>query len=445
MEFRLLGSIDAQASGRSIPLGPPRQRGILAVLAADAGRLVLMDTLVDRVWGDAPPDRARHSLYAYIARLRGILAAAGGSAVLVRRTRGYVLDVDQDAVDVHRFRRLVVAAREPRQDPRTRTELLRAALAQWRGTPLAEMPGQWADAARQAWARQHIDVVVEWAEAELSVSGPVAVMDTLTGMLTQHPLHEPLAGALMRAMHAAGRTSEALDVYARIRAGLVEQLGVDPSAPLRRVHQEVLRPDADLPPVTRAGPAQVSAVAGRPPLYERDGQLATLRRLAGAARAGRGSVVLVRGAAGMGKTALLDAWADREPAGQMRVRRATCGQPEQGVAFAVVRQLLEPLVGAAQTMPAPAVDTASPHEVMHRLYRLVVQACQDAPLALVVDDAHWADPPYEWGLAERQTGDLHTGLSLLGDALKLAELSGSRLLAGRVRAELVAAGVRLSP
>jgi DNA-binding SARP family transcriptional activator len=241
VEFRLLGSIEAEASGRSIPLGPPRQRGILAVLAADAGRLVLMDTLVDRVWGEAPPARARDSLYAYVARLRRILATAGGSDVLVHRTRGYVLDVPPDAVDVHRFRRLVVEARQSHQDIRTRTELLRAALAQWSGTPLAAMPGEWADAVRQTWQGQRVDAVVEWAEAELSVSGPAAVIDTLTGTLIQHPLHEPLAGALMRAMHAAGRTGEALDVYAKLRAELGEQLGIDPSAPLQRVHEEVLR------------------------------------------------------------------------------------------------------------------------------------------------------------------------------------------------------------
>ncbi|WP_211768434.1 AfsR/SARP family transcriptional regulator [Kutzneria sp. CA-103260] len=242
-----MGSIEAEVSGRSIPLGPPRQRGILAVLAADAGRLVLMDTLVDRVWGDAPPARVRDALYVYIARLRRILAAGDGSAVLLRRTHGYVLDVAEDTVDVHRFRRLVVEARQPHQDVRTRTELLRAALAQWSGTPLAAMPGEWADAVRQAWQGQRVDAVVEWAEAELSVFGPAAVIDTLTGMLIQHPLHEPLAATLMRAMRAAGRTGEALDIYARLRAELAEQLGIDPSAPLRRAHEEMLRSDAGLP------------------------------------------------------------------------------------------------------------------------------------------------------------------------------------------------------
>jgi len=133
----------------------------------------------------------------------------------------------------------------------------------------------------------------------------------------------------------------------------------------------------------------VAVGAAGPELFDRDGQLAALRRLAGAARAGRGSVALVSGAAGMGKTALLDVWAGREQAGGMRVARATGGQAEQRFPFAVVRQLLEPLVAKADEMPLLAVG-AEPvppdalQEVLLGLYRLVVRACGDGPLALVV-------------------------------------------------------------
>lgn len=534
------------------------------MLAADAGRLVLMDTIVDRVWGDTPPAQVRDSLYTYVARLRRVLAGSGGSAVLVRRTRGYVLDVAPEAVDLHRFRDLVGRARQPHLDVHQRIELLRSALAQWSGTPLAAMSGEWADAVRQAWQGQRIDAAVEWAEAELSVSGPAAVIDTLTGMLIQHPLHEPLAGALMRAMHAAGRTGEAFDIYARLRAELAEQLGIDPSAPLQQAHGELLRAEVGLPAATRVVPTQlpadvdtflgrdselselrdqlavmragapgpvVSVVTGAagtgkttlavhfghqtrdrfpdgqlyvdlrgrdpvspvstgdalgsilralgvtsrgipsdlderaglyrtllgrrrmlvvlddassvrqvrpllpgtasclvlvtsrndlpglearrvglgplpasgqeepvlagvagPPLYERGEQLAALRRLTAAAAAGRGSMALIRGTAGSGRTALLDAWAGALPVGGMRVVRATAGAAEQDCAFAVARQLLEPLVGAAEAARATTTAGAEPsHETMHGLYRLVVRAGQDGPLALVVDDAQWAD------------------------------------------------------
>jgi hypothetical protein len=242
-------------------------------------------------------------------------------------------------------------------------------------------------------------------------------------------------------MHAAGRRSEALDIYARIRTGLAGQLGVDPSAPLQRIYLDVLRADAAQPTdddpagsaplpagsgaltdrvherwqpregqaeahTGAAGPVGSAVVgvapasrnpdepaAGGPVLYDRDGQLATLRRLTEAAKAGRGSVALVRGAAGMGKTALLDAWSAAQPAGGMQVARATAGQAEQDSAFAVVRQLLESLVGAVEVAYATTLDTATLDEVMRNLYRLLAQVCQDGPLAVVVDDAHWADAP----------------------------------------------------
>ena len=139
-----------------------------------------------------------------------------------------------------------------------------------------------------------------------------------------------------------------------------------------------------------ARPMVAGGTAG-PELYGRDGQLAVLGRLAGAARAGRGSVALVRGSAGMGKTALLDTWAGRERAGGMRVTRATGGQSEQDFPFAVARQLLEPL--AADQTPTLAVGVEPPQEVLHGLYRLVTRACGHGPLAVVVDDAHWADAP----------------------------------------------------
>ena len=438
MEFRLLGSIEAEVSGRSIPVGPPRQRGILAVLAADAGRLVLMDTLVDRVWGDEPPARARDSLYAYVARLRRILATADDSAVLVRRSRGYILDVEPDSVDVHRFRSLVVRARQPDRDVRTRVELLRAALALWRGTPLAAMSGEWADAVRQAWQAQRVDAVVAWAEAELSVSGPAAVIDTVTGLLIQHPLHEPLAGALMRAMHAAGRTGAALDVYARLRAELAAQLGVDPSAPLQRAHEEMLRPEAAGPAVSLAEDPRLDVVVAEPTgysaLFDRDGQLATLRRLAAAAVAGRGSVAVVRGPAGIGKTALLDAWVAAQSAGGMRVLRAAAGESERDIAFGLVQQLLEPLASDFEPLP----------EALHGLYQLVVRASDSGPLALVVDDAQWADAPsLRWfDYLARRIGGLPVLLVVAARPEGTAEFTGHVITLSELSAAAMTAWVR---
>jgi DNA-binding SARP family transcriptional activator len=118
---------------------------VLAALAVDAGRLVTWSTLVDRVWDEAPPANARGALYTYANRIRRLLEAvnAGGSEAPVRlayRSGGYVLQVDPDVVDLHRFRRLVAAAGQPRLADVERVGLLGQALGLWRGAPLAEGP-----------------------------------------------------------------------------------------------------------------------------------------------------------------------------------------------------------------------------------------------------------------------------------------------------------------
>jgi DNA-binding SARP family transcriptional activator len=118
-EFRLLGPVEIWKDGRRLDAGPRQQRTTLAVLLVEAGRLVTLDGLVDRVWGDAPPDGARQSLYAHIARIRRLL----DPGELVSRSGGYLLDVAPDRVDLHRFRRLLDASRDP-----ARTDAERAAL-----------------------------------------------------------------------------------------------------------------------------------------------------------------------------------------------------------------------------------------------------------------------------------------------------------------------------
>jgi DNA-binding SARP family transcriptional activator len=93
---------------------------VLAALLVDAGRPVTLDTLVDRVWGDMPPDGARHALHTYLGRIRRLLADLGDGSALVHRSGVYVLDIDPDRVDLHRFRRLLDHARDPQCHDRER-------------------------------------------------------------------------------------------------------------------------------------------------------------------------------------------------------------------------------------------------------------------------------------------------------------------------------------
>jgi DNA-binding SARP family transcriptional activator len=152
-ELRLLGPVEIAASGRLIDVGPPQRCAVLAALAVDAGRPVTVETLIDRVWGDHAPERVRRALHAHIARIRYVLNHAGDPggrpAQLLRRPGGYLLEIDPDRVDVHRFGRMVDQARDPAGDEARRVTLLRGALGLWRGEPLAGLTGQWVARTRQ--------------------------------------------------------------------------------------------------------------------------------------------------------------------------------------------------------------------------------------------------------------------------------------------------------
>ncbi|MFJ9708877.1 AAA family ATPase [Streptomyces sp. NPDC101234] len=165
----------------------------------------------------------------------------------------------------------------------------------------------------------------------------------------------------------------------------------------------------------QGGPEADDGVTG-PGLLDRRSQLAVLERAAGEARAGRGAVVLVRASAGMGKTSLVNAWAAAEQSRGIRVVRGSGGELEQCFAFSVLRQLTEPLLARAggaereRLLSGPAEPASHALRVagadeggglsseaslglLHSLYWLMVHVTDDGPVALVVDDVHWADGP----------------------------------------------------
>ncbi|HWH01393.1 MAG TPA: BTAD domain-containing putative transcriptional regulator [Pilimelia sp.] len=245
VEFRILGPIQVWAGGRARPAGEPRQRAVLAALLINVGRVVSVETLVDRVWGDAPPMRARRSLQAHIARVRRILDDVAGSSWtrprVVREPGGYVVAATEDQVDALRFRRLVAQARRPDVPESTRAWRLREALDLWRGEPLAGIPGAWATRIRCALRQDHIDATVAWARAEIRLGNADAMVWPLTDLADEFPAQEVLAATLMTALYAVGRTTDALGRYEQTRALLREEFGADPGPELRAVHRGVLR------------------------------------------------------------------------------------------------------------------------------------------------------------------------------------------------------------
>ncbi|GIJ10464.1 BTAD domain-containing putative transcriptional regulator [Micromonospora andamanensis] len=332
-----MGPIELWAADHRLETGQPRQRAVLAALLVDAGRVVPVETLIDRVWGEEQPEHARRVLHSHISRVRHLLSQADAepstSARLAREPGGYLLRVDEEQIDGHRFRLLLQSARDRQGlNDVDRTRLIREALTLWRGQPLAGVPGEWAAQVRAGWTAERVDAVVEWARIELRQGNPEEVLAQLTGLTAEHPLVEPLVEVFMRALHATGRSAEALDRYAGFRRQLAEGLGVDPSPVLQRLHLSILRGEplqADTDAVTSvpapratgtsapaAGPTTIAgsdvAVTHRPRTLPRQapdftGRSEIIARVAAAVRAGdrRSTMVqLIDGMPGSGKTTL---------------------------------------------------------------------------------------------------------------------------------------------
>ncbi|MFI8228357.1 AfsR/SARP family transcriptional regulator [Streptomyces sp. NPDC085900] len=240
----LSGPVEVLVREAPVDLGPPQRRAVLAALAVDAGRPVPVDVLIDRIWGTEPPDGARRALYAHVARIRRLAERLDddgeGRLPVLRRAGGYQLDLDPDRVDLHRFHRLAALARDEALPDRTRAARLREALELWRGEPFAGLPGTWPARMRETWRRRRVDAAVRLADLETRSGDPSSVLGQLTDLLGEYPLTEPLAEALMRSLHAAGDSGEALRCYAQTRRRLVEELGTEPGRRLRELHREIL-------------------------------------------------------------------------------------------------------------------------------------------------------------------------------------------------------------
>lgn len=338
MELRLLGALELVAGGHSVDLGPAKQRILIASLAVEAGHLVPTETLIDRLWDDAPPREPRKVLHTYVARSRRVLEQAryldDGRIALDRRADGYRLTMDLDHIDLHRFRRLVEQARATHRRRPERAALLGEAVGLWRASPLDGMAGGWAARVREGLRQQRLGAVADWAEAELELGRSAPVIERLEELIVHHPLAESLVARLMQALSLAGRAAEALEVYARACRRIEDELGAQPGPELRSLHLAILRgetvrvadgatgPDPVALPARGPGrqpgdtgvaerprpaqlPAEVPAFAGRA------GCLQRLDDLLGSGDRLRVRVAVIAGVAGVGKTALAMRWAHR--------------------------------------------------------------------------------------------------------------------------------------
>lgn len=260
MEFGILGPLDVVGGTRIISLPRGRGRALLALLILNAGRVVSTDRLVDELWGQQPPATAATALQGLVSKLRKRLEPTQTPTVLITREPGYVLAVDPDQVDAHRFRRLVEEAAIA--SPADKAALLRTALALWRGPALADFTYQpFAQIEITALEELRLSATEDRIDADLELGHHGRVVAELETLVADHSLRERLHGQLMVALYREGRQAEALDVYRRLHRNLVEELGIDPNPSLQRLEAAILRqePSLDLP----AQPAQPD-IAERP-------------------------------------------------------------------------------------------------------------------------------------------------------------------------------------
>ena len=308
VEIGVLGPLEVKASGQQVPLAG-REAVVLSALAIRAGQVVSTDTLMERLWGAAPPPTAAKALQNVIVRLRRRLQAEASSpSVLLTRGSGYVLDVPRGRVDAHRFMDDLQAARAHREagDATAARASADAALALWRGSQLPDL-GVSVDASVEAehLHTARLEALEIRIDADLVLGRHESIVAELEELVRAHPFREDFWEFLMLALYRCGRQADALEAFQRARRVLGEELGLDPSPRLRQLEARVLAQDTelDLPRRGHHVPGGAGAAGNLPrprtPLVGREADVAGIVEALQAE-----ALVTVVGPGGVGKTRL---------------------------------------------------------------------------------------------------------------------------------------------
>ncbi|MBB4679536.1 AfsR/SARP family transcriptional regulator [Crossiella cryophila] len=402
--FGVLGPVAAWRGEHRIDLGWTRQQAVLAVLLLELNRPVPVSTLIDAVWGEAPPQGVRNTVQTNISRLRRALRedpAADRDGLVQRTDAGYLLRADPAQVDLVAFEQELEAARAYRRagDLSAAATAVESALRRWRGDPFTGLDSPYLHTQRLRLAECRLAARELWAELLLGRGEHQPVVAELTGLVSAHPLRERLRELLMLALCRAGRQAEALAAYQDARITLADRLGVDPGPRLRELHQRILAADPEpCPPparvvtgtATRPPAAPPSAIPAQLPaaLPAFTGRGAELRQLHAAAAVAADPdrpdsvIVAIDGMPGVGKTALAvhaaRAVAEQFPDGQIWLRLG---------AFATDRPPMDPHEALAELLPAVGVPGPEIPECLQARAALWRACLRERRILLVFDDA----------------------------------------------------------
>ncbi len=245
VEYRLLGPVEAVRDGVPVPLGGPRQRGVLAILLTRADALVPAVRVIDELWEDDPPPSAANLVQGYVSALRKAL----GRDAIETRGAGYVIHAGPDALDLRRFERLAAAGEDALAGgrPAEAAGQLRAALEEWRGPALGDLVGEpFLQGVAARLDELRLLARESRLEAELATGDHTGVLREIGGLVEEHPFRERLRRLQMLALYRGGRQAEALEAYRAARAQLRDELGIEPGPELQDLERAILRQDASL-------------------------------------------------------------------------------------------------------------------------------------------------------------------------------------------------------
>ena len=434
LRIHLLGSLELWRDGQIVPqrAWPGRKAcQLFKILVTYRHRTVSSEELIEWLWPSLDLESARNSLWVAASYLRRVLEPG-----LVRRTassfvltepEGYRFDpAERCQIDVDTFLERVRAGQacQRREEWTPALEHYLAAEALYRGDYLAQDPYEdWAIPTRERLRQTLLEAKGDLAACHLALGRYGEALEYAREVLEHEPWRESAWRLVMEVHYRTGEQDRALRAFERCRAVLAVELGVEPLPETLALHEHILRTPLVRPRLPMA--ALPPGLALRLPFVGREREWALLGDALQQAMAGRGRVVLVAGEPGIGKTRLLEELAGLATARGARVLAGCCYEMEQNLAYAPVAEALRPLLTSQLGLalpgappPCPPAQLAAVAELLPELRRVwpdlppyqplppdaertrlltslaqVIRACaQGAPLILLLDDLHWADP-----------------------------------------------------
>jgi DNA-binding SARP family transcriptional activator len=404
MDYRILGKLEVLDESGPVEVGTGKQRSLLALLLIHTDELLQVDRIADALWEGEPPESAVKTVQVLVSRLRKAFGPAmqletdGGGYRL--RVGGARLDrADAEAAIAHGRKALAAG------DSAAAAAALGEALARWRGSSLEDFRYDGFAAAEASRLDElRWSATEDRIDADLALGRHVNLLAELDRLVADHPLRERLWGQRMLALYRSGRQAEALAAYDELRRRLDEELGLAPSPALQQLQQAVLRQDSSLASPSSAGAA--GSFVGRA------AEMSELTRSLADTRLGHGSLVVISGEPGIGKTRLAAEFSRRVAELGGHVVWGRCWEAGGAPAYWPWVQILRSLLRASPSLEElldhepelaallPELDAAaSPSAEGDRFLlfdaasRFIRAAAAREPLALILDDVHAADIP----------------------------------------------------